>query len=335
MRILVLGGTAWLGSEIVRQAMDRGHEVTCLARGESGLAPGGARFVRADRDRRDAFGEVDGEQWDAVVDVTRQPGQARRAVEHLGPRAGHWVYVSSSSAYADTATPGVDESGALLPALDDEVLRDPEDYGPAKVACEQHVLDTIRPDHSLIARVGLIGGPGDLFGRTGYWPLRFARPADFAGRVLVPSVPGLGVQVIDVRDLAAWLLDGVERTISGIFNVGGPTLSLEEHLAVARRVAGHVGDVTEAPQDWLVAHGVEPWAGPRSLPLWLESPAWAGLNSHDASRAVALGLRARPLEQTLADVLAWELEQGVDRPRRAGLTAEDERDLLTAFDGVR
>ncbi len=155
------------------------------------------------------------------------------------------------------------------------------------------MLDTIRPDHSLIARVGLIGGPGDLFGRTGYWPLRFARPADPTGRVLVPSIPGLGVQVIDVRDLAAWLIDGAERAISGVFNVGGPTLSLEEHLAVARRVAGHEGELVEAPQDWLMAHGVEPWMGPRSLPLWLETPAWAGLNSHDTSRARRT--RPRPL----------------------------------------
>ena len=334
MRILVLGGTAWLGSELVRQAVDRGHEVTSLARGESGPAPGGARFVRADRDRLDAFGELEGD-WDAVVDVTRQPGQAKRAVEQLGSRSGHWVYVSSSSAYADTATPGVDESGALLPALDDEVLRDPEDYGKAKVSCELHVLETIRPDHSLIARVGLIGGPGDLFGRTGYWPLRFARPADPAGRVLVPSIPGLGVQVIDVRDLAGWLLDGAKRTISGVFNVGGPTLDLADHLAVARRVAGHRGEIVEASQDWLMARGVEPWMGPRSLPLWLEMPAWAGLNSHDTRRAVALGLAARPLDETLDDTLAWELDQGVDRPRRAGLTSHEERLLLKAFDGVR
>ena len=335
MRILVLGGTAWLGSELVRHAVDRGHDITAFARGESGAPPDGARFVRGDRDRLEAFGELDGEEWDAVVDVTRQPGQARRAVEQLGPRSGHWVYVSSSSVYADTATTGVDESGALLPALDDEVLRDPEDYGRAKVACEQFVLAGIRPDHSLIARVGLIGGPGDLFGRTGYWPLRFARPADPDGRVLVPSVPGLGVQVIDVRDLASWLVDAAERAISGIYNAGGPTLRLDEHLAVARRIAGHDGAVIEASQEWLLAHGVEQWMGPRSLPLWLETPAWAGLNSHDASRAVALGLRARPLEETLADVLRWELEQGADRPRRAGLTAQEERDLLEAFDSVR
>jgi hypothetical protein len=288
--------------------------------------------VRADRDRLDAFGDLGDATWDAVVDVTRQPGQARRAVEHLGPRTGHWVYVSSSSAYADTATPGVDESGALLPPLDDDVLRDPEDYGRAKVACEAHVLAGIRPDHSLIARIGLIGGPGDLSGRTGYWPLRFSRPASDDGRVLVPSIPGLGVQVIDVRDLASWLLDGAERSISGVFNVGGPTMSLDEHLAVARRVAGHDGELVAVSQEWLTAHGVEPWMGPRTLPLWLESPAWAGLNSHDASRAVALGLRARPLEQTLSDVLAWELEQGADRPRRSGLTAAEERELLAAHD---
>ena len=147
MRILILGGTAWLGSQLVRQALERGHEVTSLARGESGTAPDGARFVRADRDRLDAFGDLGDATWDAVVDVTRQPGQARRAVEQLGSRAGHWVYVSSSSAYADTATPGVDESGGLLPPLNDDVLRDPEDYGRAKVACEGHVLFDLADRH--------------------------------------------------------------------------------------------------------------------------------------------------------------------------------------------
>ena len=330
MRILVLGGTAWLGSELVRQAVDRGHEVTSLARGESGAVPDGARRVVADREGADAFAELEGETWDAVVDVTRQPGQARRAVEALGPRTNHWVYVSSASAYADTASVGVDENGPLLPPLEGDTLDDPEDYGRAKVACENAVLDGVGGDRSLIARVSLIGGPGDWSGRSGYWPLRFARPADPDGRVLVPSVPGLGVQVIDVRDLAAWLLASAERGTAGIFNVGGTTVSLEEHLAVARRVAGHEGELVPVTQDWLQAHSVDYWMGPRSLPLWLESPAWAGLNSHDTRRALAAGLDIRPLESTLADVLAWELEQGADRPRRAGLTDDQERELLAA-----
>jgi nucleoside-diphosphate-sugar epimerase len=212
------------------------------------------------------------------------------------------------------------------------VLSDPEDYGRAKVACERFVLDGIGGSRALVARAGLIGGPGDWSGRTGYWPLRFARPADPDGRVLVPAIPDLGVQVLDVRDLAGWLLDGAENRTAGIFNAGGPTRALADHLEVAREVAGHRGELVPVDQDWLVGHGVEPWMGPRSLPLWLEFPGWAGLNCHDASRAAAVGLRPRPIEETLADTLAWELEQGADRPRRAGLPDAEERELLAAHD---
>jgi nucleoside-diphosphate-sugar epimerase len=325
MRTLVLGGTAWLGTHIVSTAIAAGHEVTALARGEAGAAPAGARFVAADRDREDAFAALGDETWDAVIDVSRQPGQVRRAVAALGARTGHWVFVSSASVYADSMTVGEDESAELLPALDGDVMESMETYGPAKVSCERYVLDGVGADRSLIARASLIGGPGDWSGRSGYWPRRFARPSNPEGRVLVPDAPDVPVQLLDVRDLAGWLVRSAERRTAGIATAGGPTHTLAEHLETVRTVTAFSGSWEVAGEDWLDAHDVEPWMGPRSLPLWLPAESIA-LNAHDLSRAAALGLRTRPLSETLADTLEWELAD--PGPRRAGLTDEDERALL-------
>jgi nucleoside-diphosphate-sugar epimerase len=202
-------------------------------------------------------------------------------------------------------------------------------YGEAKVACERQVAQTFGPDRCLIARVGLIGGPGDLFDRSGYWPLRFARPALADGSVLVPESPDLPTQVIDVRDLAGWLVAAGERRIAGIYNAGGETVRFADHLEVARAVAGHRGPVVRADSRWLLDHGVEPWMGARSLPLWLPDPAWHGFNARDSTAARRAGLLTRPLSETLADTLGWELTRDPGRVRQAGLADEDERSLLT------
>jgi 2'-hydroxyisoflavone reductase len=136
--------------------------------------------------------------------------------------------------------------------------------------------------------------------------------------------------VIDVRDLAAWIVDAGTAGLSGIFNATGETIPLPEHLEVARAVAGHTGPVVPVDQAWLLAHDVEPWMGERSLPLWLPLPDYAGFSARDSSAARAAGLVTRPLADTLADTLEWELASGADRPRLAGLTAEEERSLLVA-----
>lgn len=330
MRLLVLGGTAWLSNCIATTALEDGHSVTCLARGESGAAPNGAAFIRADRDQPDAYAAVTRVEWDAVVDVSRQPGQVKRAVTSLVDQARCFIFISSGNVYADHSTPGEHESAALLQPLDGDVMESMETYGEAKVACEQHVLRGFGPDQSTIVRVGLIGGPGDIFDRTGYWPLRFSRPAAPDGSVLIPDIPGLSTQVIDVRDLAAWIVNVGERVLTGVFNATGENVPLAEHLKVAREVAGHSGPVIAVDQEWLLAHGVQPWMGDRSLPLWLPMPEYAGFAARDSSAARAAGLRTRPLPDTLADTLAWEIAMGPDRPRRAGLAVNDERALLAA-----
>jgi 2'-hydroxyisoflavone reductase len=327
MRILVLGGTAWLGSRVVADAVSRGHDVTSLARGESGTAPEGARFLKADRTAPGAFDEATGD-WDAVIDVARQPGQVRAAVDALAARAGHWVLVSSSSVYSDPAEIGRDETSATFEPLDADVMADMSEYGPAKVACERLVLAALGEERSHLARVSLIGGPGDLSGRGVYWPWRFAHPSSVDGRVLVPEAAH-PVQLIDVRDLAAWLVDAAETRAPGIANVGGETFTLAEHLAIARQVAGGAAVPVPVDDAWLEAHEVQPWSGPRSLPLWLPSEA-AGLNSNSTARAESLGLRRRPLAETLADTLAWR-EAHPEVPLGAGLSDAEELALLAEF----
>jgi nucleoside-diphosphate-sugar epimerase len=266
-----------------------------------------------------------------VVDVSRQPGQVRSAAETLAEHAAFFVFVSSCNVYADHSTPGGREDSALLPALDGDVMESMETYGEAKVACEQRVHRAFGASRVLIARVGLIGGPGDVFDRTGYWPLRFARPATVDQTVLVPDAPQLATQVIDVRDLAWWLVDAGLRNVAGVFNAAGETVLLPDHLEIARTVAGHTGPVARTDQHWLLARGVQPWMGERSLPLWLVDPEWLGFNARDSAKARHAGLRTRPLHQTLADTLEWELNRQSGRARQAGLSDDDERELLTAL----
>ena len=325
MSLLVLGGTAWLGREVVAAARALGQDVTVLARGESGAPPPDVEVVRADRGDPAAYEAVRGRHWDVVVDVSRQPSHVAGAAGALGPRSASWVFVSSSSVYAHDDAPGADEDAELLPAheADDDGW---QTYGGRKVACERRVLDAVG-DRALVARSGLIAGPGDHTDRTGYWPLRFAHPASPDGAVLVPDSP-VSTQVLDVRDLAAWLVRAGLARATGVVNASGPVVPLGEHLGVARDVAGHDGELVAVDQDWLAAHEVRPWSGERSLPLWLPLPEYAGFMARSTAAAAALGLTSRPLAETLADTLAWEVASGPGRVRRAGLAASDEVDLL-------
>ena len=337
MKLLILGGTAWLGHRTAFAAAAEGHQVTCAARGTSGEPPSGVRFLAVDRDAGDGLTAAAAEGWDAVIDVSRQPGQIRRAVRDLAPAAGFYVFVSTGNVYASQQQRGQDEDAPLLAPLESDVMASMESYGPAKVAGEQAVTAGFGEDRRAIVRAGLIGGPGDTSGRSGYWPLRFAHPGRGDGRVLVPDAPDQPTQLIDVRDLAQWLVDLAREHTAGVFNATGNTVPFSEHLAAAAGISGAAPDSLQActvpaPEPWLRDQGVGEWSGPRSLPLWLADPSWHGMNARSNLRAQQAGLRLRPLDRTLADTLAWEEEAGVDRPRGAGLTRAEERELLALLE---
>jgi nucleoside-diphosphate-sugar epimerase len=326
MRILVLGGTGWLGRTVARTALRSGHDVTCLARGVSGDVADGVRFVRADRGSPEAYDAVAGRAWDGVVDVARHPGHVRRAVAALGDSTACWAFVSTGNVYASHAGIGDDESAPLLEPLAADEMTRMEEYGAAKVACEQAVLGALG-EWAVIARAGLLGGPGDESGRSGWWPWRFAHPAGTAGEVLVPAAR-LESALVDVRDVAAWLVRCVEDGTSGVFDVVAHRMTLAEHLDVARAVAGHDGPLVPVADAWLLEQGVREWMGPRSLPLWLGDPEWRGFAARRGEKILAHGLAPRPLARTLADTLAWEEARTGGVPHGAGLTDDEERALL-------
>jgi nucleoside-diphosphate-sugar epimerase len=333
MRLLVLGGTALLGRAVARHARDAGHEVTCLARGAAGEPPAGIRFVTADRDRPGGLVAVAGDTFDAVIDVTRRPSHARRAVTALAGRIGHWTYVSTISVYADLATPGqLAGVTPLLPPAPPEVddpAGDPERYGPCKVACEQAVRGGVEADRLFICRAGLIVGPEDGSGRFSYWVERLAR----GGRVLAPGDPEDRVQLIDVRDLAAWLVLAAQTRVTGVYDAASAPMPRGDVLAQIAAGVGTEPSVTWADQQFLRAHEVAPWAGPRSLPLWVPLPETAGLLTRDTRPALAAGLTIRPVAETAAATLEWLNQPGSPAP--VALSAGDEAALLHAWDTRR
>ena len=336
MELLLLGGTAFVGREIARVAVARGHRVACLARG-SAPAPDGSTFVVGDRDAADGLAPVTGRRWDCVIDVATAPGQVRRAVAELD--AAHWVYVSSTSVYTNAATFEQDEDAPVAEPLVDDVMPGMELYGAAKVACEQTVRSACTSGTAgmtaTIVRPGLIGGPGDLSGRSGYWPWRLAHPS--GDDVIVPDDPEFPCALIDVRDLAEWVVTAAERWLDGVFNATGPTEPLRAMLGWAAEAAGADGfPVLAVPAATLAALGVTGWAGPASLPLWIDDPEARGLATLDTGRARAAGLVTRPVVETFRGALAFEAER--TSPRKAGLSDEDERrvrDTVASSGGER
>jgi len=319
MRLLVLGGTQFLSRAIAAEAVARGHDVTCAARGVSGAVPTSARHVPLDRSAPDWSG-LEGE-WDALVDVARTPSWVSGALDHLADRVTHWTFISSISAYADQSTPGgTPETLPLLDPITEDVEQDtPETYGAQKVACEQDVL--ARAPQPLVVRPGLIIGPGDPSGRFTYWAERLAE----GGEVLAPESPDRDTQAIDVRDLAAWVVTCAEQRRTGVYDATGPAVRLGDLVDEVVEAVGGQATPIWAPADFLLEREVAYWAGPRSLPLWLPEDA-RGMTTHDVTATLAAGLTLRPVGQTARDTLEW-VRANPDAPR-TGLTRAEEQEIV-------
>ncbi|MEO5661815.1 MAG: epimerase [Nocardioides sp.] len=313
MKLLVLGGTKFLSRSVATQAVERGWDVTCACRGTSGPLPEGVTHLPWDRSLEAPAAVADGE-WDAVVDVSRTPSHVRRAVAAL-PDA-HWVFVSTINVYADNSSPAMEP---LVEAIttDVDLAVDAEAYGPMKVACEQAVIEGT--ESSMIVRPGLIVGPDDGSGRFSYWPERLAR-GGLGGEVLAPGSPSDVVQVIDVRDLAAWILDACAARTTGVFDGVGEIMPIAQLLDEVAAGVGATGTFTWVDSGFLEEQGVEPWAGQASLPLWLPRPEYDGMMSHDPRPAIDAGLRLRPVADTARDTLD-EVAIGISPVREAEILA--------------
>jgi 2'-hydroxyisoflavone reductase len=330
MKLLILGGTRFLGRHLVSAAQERNHDVTLFNRGQTnpGLFPGVAE-LHGDRDGD--LQVLSGRTWDAVIDTCGYvPRVVGASAEFLAGAVPHYTFISTLSVYGDLDEAGIDES-APVTTIDDESTEEVtgETYGALKVLCEQAVAEQY-PDASLIIRPGLIVGPYDPTDRFTYWPVRIDR----GGEVLAPGTPDTPVQIVDVRDLAEWTIAMVEESATGVYNATGPDekLPFAQVLETCRAVAGSDATFTWLPEAFLLAHGAEPWV---EIPLWVPGEEAIGFGTVDVSRAVAKGLRFRPLAATVADTLSWAHQRPAGHEWRAGLAPEKEATILDAWHADR
>jgi 2'-hydroxyisoflavone reductase len=333
MKILILGGTQFVGRHIIEAAQARDHRVTLFNRGRTNaeLYPQ-VEKLRGDRDG--ALDALRGRAWDAVIDtsgyVPRIVGQSAGLLRDAVQR---YLFISTISVYASLAEPGVNEDSALATLADYSVEAiTGETYGGLKVLCERTVQDAYGA-RALIVRPGLIVGPHDPTHRFTYWPARMADADRCGGEVLAPDEPGHLTQFIDARDLAEWCVRLLEADAAGVYNATGPDypLTLGAVFAACRAAAGTDVRFTWADEDFLLAQGVIPF---RDLPLWVPVSE-AGFGAVDISRALAAGLTFRPLDVTARDTLAWyagrsAAEQAASA-ERAGLSAAREAELLAEW----
>lgn len=321
MRILVLGGTQFLGRHVVDAALDRGHDVTLFNRGQTRpeLFPD-VEKLHGDRDGD--LSALAGRSFDAVVDTSGYvPRVVERTIDALG-EIGHYTFVSSVSAYADHSTPCAEDAPVARLTAETEDYRS-QAYGPLKALCED-VVRARFPATSFIPRPGLIGGPWDPTGRFTYWPQRF----DDGGQVLAPAPADGDTQVIDARDLAAWIVEAAETGLEGTYNAVGAVTPRSELLDACRAVASAESEVVWVDGSFLVEHGVEQWM---ELPMWLHEAEYAAMQSTPRERGLAAGLRTRPLVDTARDTLAWVRSGEAPQDPPAGLARAKERQVLDAW----
>lgn len=321
MRLLVIGGTVFLGRHFVSLALAAGHQVTILNRGSHVLSEQ-ANVERLIANRESDLSPLFGRTFDAVVDTCGyHPEIVRYSLNVLCRAVGTYLFVSTISAYGEFSKIGICEDDPIKytePGAEG-------DYGSLKADCER-VVEEIMPQSSLIIRPGLLAGPYDPTDRFTYWPTRFAR----GGKILAPGRLDRLIQFIDVRDLASWMIRLLEAQARGIYNATGPNerLTMGAFLDACEEKVGKPGsEVVRVDDSVLEGAGIEPWT---ELPLWIPSAkgSLAGVMRLDRRKAVGAGLTCRPIIATISDTYKWDSQRDPSIPRLAGLSAEREEKVL-------
>ncbi len=321
MRLLVIGGTVFLGRHLVSLALAAGHQVTTLNRGtHDHVEQHNVEKLRTDREQIHT-GILSGRSFDAVIDTCGyQPETVRRSLNVLAGSVGTYVFISTVSVYGDFSAIGISEESPIKYTQP----REQGDYGSLKADCEK-VVTELMPECSLIIRPGLIAGPYDPTDRFTYWPARFGR----GGKILTPGRPERLIQFIDVRDLAAWVLVLAEAQARGTYIATGPEerLTMGDFLDACEQTVRTEVELVRVEDGVLEKAGVAPWT---ELPLWIPASnrSFAGIMRLDRSKAAAAGLKCRPITATIADTLAWDQTRDPSIPRVGGLSAEREALLL-------
>lgn len=328
-RILILGGTGFLGPATVNAALARGHQLTLFNRGKTrpGLFPD-IETLLGDRDpeKGEGLNALRSRKWDAVIDNSGYfPRTVAASAKLLAPNVGQYIFISSISAYADNSAENQDESAKLATTSDPTVEKVTEQtFGPLKVLCEK-ASEGALPGRTAIVRPGYIVGPDDPSGRFTYWPVR----VDRGGEVLVPGAPTDPVQIIDVRDLGAWLVTLIEQNTTGTFNATGPKerLAWGDLIQSCRKATKAEHSLTWVPGEWIHKQADE------VFPIWAPFLAdTRGFHTWKNTRAVKAGLKFRPHAETVADTLRWYKSQPEGgRTKLAGPPAQKEAELLAAW----
>ncbi len=322
MKLLIIGGTRFAGRHLVEAALVRGHTLTLFNRGQSNpdLFP---QVEQLRADRAADLSLLQYRSWDAVIDTCGYvPRIVRLSAQALAGHTDRYVFISTVSVYAEDNPRGMDENSPLATLKDESVEEvTDETYGGLKVLCEK-VVEAAYPDRALIIRPGLIVGPHDPTDRFTYWPWRVAQ----GGEVLAPGNPDQPVQIIDVRDMAQWIVQLVDAKHTGVFNAVGPdyALTTRRMLKACVAVCNPQARLTWVSESFLLEHKVEPWS---EIPVWLPEKE-STLDTCSNARASAAGLKFRSIEETIRDTLAWARMRPADHTWRAGMQAEREAELL-------
>jgi 2'-hydroxyisoflavone reductase len=328
LKILVLGGTVFLGRTLVEAALEQGHSVTLFNRGQTHpqLFPQVETLIG---DRGGDLSALEGRKWDVVIDTCGYlPPDVRRTAELLADAVQHYTFISTVQVYADLSKPDVDEQSEVA-TLADQTSKElnAETYGPFKALCEEAVMNAF-PGRALGVRPGLIVGPHDASDRFTYWVERVSQGSE----VLVAGPPARPVQFIDVRDLAGWVLHMAKDGTTGIFNAVGPArpVTMQDLMEACRESSASEATFTWVDDVFLLEHGVQPWS---EMPMWFPrtETEFTGLFSIRGDKAFRTGLVHRPMQETISDTLTWAVARPQEYERKAGITRHREAELLKAW----